>query len=108
MFELEKYKGTVSRHTCPACNSKRSFTRYVNENGEYLGECVGRCNRESKCGYHLTPKQFFTNNPKTNSTKPGIFVPNLNKDVTNGIRNFNNIKSKAKNEKQAFIKPNFM
>jgi len=35
----------------------------VDENGEFLNEVVGRCNHESSCGYHYTPKQFFADNP---------------------------------------------
>ena len=28
-----------------------------------MNEVVGRCNHESSCGYHYTPKQFFADNP---------------------------------------------
>jgi hypothetical protein len=63
MVQLEKYCGTKSRHTCPACNSRNCFVRYVDENGEYLSDDCGRCNRESKCGYHKKPKEYFADNP---------------------------------------------
>jgi hypothetical protein len=33
-----------------------------------LHESVGRCNHESSCGYHYTPKQFFADHP---DQKPG-------------------------------------
>jgi hypothetical protein len=66
---LEKYCGTKSRHTCPACNSKGVFVRYVGDGGEYLSTDVGRCDRESKCGYHYKPKQFFADNPSLKSAK---------------------------------------
>jgi transcription elongation factor Elf1 len=69
MVQLEKYRGTKSRHTCPACNSRNCFVRYVDENGEYLSDDCGRCNRESKCGYHYKPKQFFADNPSLKSAK---------------------------------------
>jgi hypothetical protein len=59
MIQLETYKGTNSRHTCPACNSKGVFVRYQDERGEYLSNDVGRCNRESKCGYHKKPREHF-------------------------------------------------
>jgi hypothetical protein len=59
-FSLEKYKGMNSLYTCPECNQKKTFTRYVdNETGEHLGEEVGKCSREAKCSHHYTPKQFF-------------------------------------------------
>ena len=32
-------------------------------NNQYLSERVGKCNRLDKCGYHYTPKQYFTDNP---------------------------------------------
>jgi Domain of unknown function (DUF6371) len=62
MFQLEKYRGRNSRYTCPSCRQHNQFSRYVNDNGEYLSEDVGRCNRESKCGYHLPPNLYFTRN----------------------------------------------
>ena len=62
-FTLEKYHGTNSRHTCPNCNTRREFSRYIDANGNHLAADVGKCNRESKCGYHFTPKQHFSLNP---------------------------------------------
>lgn len=60
MFTLERYSGKESRHTCPACGANKRFTRYVNtETGEYLAEDVGRCDRESNCGYHKKPSEHF-------------------------------------------------
>jgi len=35
----------------------------VDENGDWLDEAVGRCNHESRCGYHYTPRQFFEDHP---------------------------------------------
>ncbi len=64
-FQLEKYKGQRTRHTCPGCDKAKQFTRYINtETNQYLAEHVGKCNRESKCGYHYTPSQFFRDNPE--------------------------------------------
>lgn len=65
-YILEPYSGMKSRHTCPGCNNRdKSFSRYINiETGEYIADNVGRCNREQKCGYHFTPKQFFEANGK--------------------------------------------
>jgi hypothetical protein len=58
---------------CPSC-SRKELKRYVDlESGEYLPEHVGRCNRESKCGYHCTAKQYFQGlglpSPRVVSTK---------------------------------------
>lgn len=61
---LEKYKGKTTRHTCPECGMKESFTLYIDANtNKPINSKVGKCNRESKCGYHYTPKQYFQDNP---------------------------------------------
>ena len=61
---LEKYHGRVSRHTCPSCKQKQTFTYYIDANTEEaINPLVGRCNREIKCGYHYTPKEYFKDNP---------------------------------------------
>ena len=64
MYNLQKYKGITSRYTCPGCGRKRCFTLYVDEAGEPLHETVGRCDHESSCGYHYTPRQFFADHPE--------------------------------------------
>ncbi len=62
---LQPYKGKATRHTCPACGAKESFTLYISgETNELINSKVGKCNRESKCGYHYTPKQFYLDNPE--------------------------------------------
>lgn len=55
-YELEPYKNQSSRFTCPNCNKKKSFARYINNDGNHLGDDVGRCNSESSCGYHKKPE----------------------------------------------------
>lgn len=75
-IELQKYKGKATRHTCPACGKKHCFVLYIDTNTRQpIHYTVGRCNRESSCGYHYTPKQYFESNgqtrPKfTNYSKP--------------------------------------
>ena len=63
MYNLQKYKGIASRHSCPQCGRKRCFTLYVDENGTPLHETVGRCDHESSCGYHYTPKDYYHDHP---------------------------------------------
>lgn len=55
-YELEPYKSQSSRFTCPNCNKKRSFARYIDNDGNHLGGDTGRCNSESSCGYHKKPE----------------------------------------------------
>jgi hypothetical protein len=63
MLSLEKYRGSASRHTCPACGRAKRFTRYIDtDTGRYLADHVGRCDRESSCGYHVKPKDYFAEN----------------------------------------------
>jgi hypothetical protein len=51
-YSLEKGS---KKHHCPNCN-KKTFVFYIDTNtGDYLPEQYGRCDRESKCSYHLNP-----------------------------------------------------
>lgn len=71
-YELEKYRGPGSRHTCPACHAPRSFTLYVDTaTGDPLSAEVGRCDHENRCGYHYTPKQYFADHPEARPQFPG-------------------------------------
>jgi hypothetical protein len=98
---LEKYHGTKSRHTCPACNTRNCFVRYVGDGGEYLSSGVGRCNRETKCGYHYKPKQFFADNPSLKSAKTKKRgTPNYTFAVKNG--------SQVEYKRAAATKPDFI
>ena len=68
-FTLEKYHGTKSRHICPNCGRRREFSRYIDANGYYLADDVGKCNRESKCGFHRKPKDYFADNPHLSNSE---------------------------------------
>lgn len=62
-----KYKldNSSKKFICPNCN-KRRFVRYVEvETNQYLDESLGRCDRESSCGYFKKPERgnaFFKKN----------------------------------------------
>lgn len=62
-YHLQKYTGIASRYSCPECGRKRCFTLYIDETGTPLHETVGRCDHESSCGYHYTPKEYFHDHP---------------------------------------------
>ena len=68
MYSLQKYAGTSSRHTCPACGRPRCFTYYVDEDGTPLDPTVGKCDHTGSCNYHKTPAEFFREHPER---KPG-------------------------------------
>ena len=63
-FILEPYKGMSSRYHCPCCQHReKTFSLYIDtETGQHINSKVGRCNRETSCGYHYTPKQYFKEN----------------------------------------------
>jgi len=66
-FRLSLDKSS-KKFICPTCN-KRTFVRYKDyENGTYFEpDYVGRCDRENKCGYHYSTKEYYQKNP---SLKP--------------------------------------
>jgi len=91
-YILEPYKGMNTRYRCPTCQQRdKTFSLYIDtETGEHINPSVGRCNRESNCGYHYTPKQYFQDNnisfdtpqpkaykprPVTPQQKPVSFIP---------------------------------
>lgn len=89
-YILEPYKGMNTRYRCPSCQQRdKTFSLYIDtETGEHIQPTVGRCNRESNCGYHYTPKQYFQDNnisfdkpkaykprPVTPQQKPVSFIP---------------------------------
>jgi hypothetical protein len=80
-YILQPYKPNL-RYECPDCGKKKSFSRYIDtETAEQLNDKVGRCNRESGCGYHYSPKEYFIDNniPQDENTfkssKPRVIQP---------------------------------
>lgn len=63
-YSLQSYKGMATRHICPNCGDRHSFAYYVDGQDTPLHPSVGRCNHESSCGYHYTPKQYFHDHPE--------------------------------------------
>lgn len=69
-YTLEPYKGMHTRYTCPACRKQKQFTRYINtETGAYIADNVGACNRQNKCQYDYTPKQYFKDHEYLHNSK---------------------------------------
>ncbi len=60
---IRTLQSIASRHTCPGVSTKMFFPIY-RYGGPSPFEYVGRCDREQKCGYHLTPKTYFEQNPE--------------------------------------------
>jgi len=62
-YSLAKYHGKSNLLECPNCHQRQLVPYVDNETGEILDPTCGRCNRESKCAYHLTPSEYFQQNP---------------------------------------------
>ena len=78
-----------NKHICPNCG-KKTFVRYVDsETGSYLGDLVGKCDREDKCGYHYSPAMYFKDHPeavrKDLSSPVAVKRPRLPLPATNEI-----------------------
>lgn len=55
-YQFKKYRSPSDKETCPSCDHKRTFTRYVDTvTGELLPDEYGRCERVNNCGYELSP-----------------------------------------------------
>ena len=67
-FHLQKYTaGKNNKLRCPQCGKRRRFVKYVDKEGEIaFPDYVGKCDREVKCGYHYTPRDFFKDTPNMN------------------------------------------
>ena len=78
-YILEPYKGMSTRHVCPECRQKGKFARYIDtETNLQLGSSVGKCERSDRCGYHYTPKKYFSDNgivPDHNTDVAAVGVP---------------------------------
>jgi len=77
-YILEPYKGMNTRYRCPSCQQRdKTFSLYIDtETGEHIHPTVGRCNRESNCGHHYTPKQYFQdNNISFDTPQPKAYKP---------------------------------
>jgi len=58
-YELDK---SSKKFICTECRHKTLVRIKDNETGEYLSNHVGRCDRESNCGYYYTAKQYLQEN----------------------------------------------
>ncbi|EPR72564.1 hypothetical protein ADIWIN_2454 [Winogradskyella psychrotolerans RS-3] len=97
---MSNYKYSLDRTSkkfqCPNC-SKRTLVRYIdNISFNYLEPYIGRCDRESKCGYHQNPKG---NMPLVNISefptkiiRPSFHDDRVIKDFANNYENNNFVK----------------
>ena len=108
-FILEPYKSLKSRFICPNCQKReKTFSLYIDNNkGEHIATNVGRCNRETQCGYHYTPKQYFEDNNINFENKD--FVPHSRTFVIPKKKNTSYIDAEIfKQSLQGYKKNNFI
>lgn len=62
-YQLQKYDPENGKGICPDCGQK-TFVYYIDTENDnrIIHEIVGRCDRQEKCGYNYTPRQFFLDN----------------------------------------------
>jgi hypothetical protein len=60
------------------------------ETGRQIADTVGRCDRESSCGYHYTPKEYFADNPHLQNVPKMSFFKRISKP---GSTNKNGLQS---------------
>lgn len=103
-FKYSLYRGS-KKWKCPACGQKTAVVYKDNESGELLPDHVSRCDRESNCGYHYSPKQYFSENgeQKMNTVQavarvehieqPVSFIPDeyLERSINPNLYNKNNL-----------------
>lgn len=62
-FHLARWNERDKHLRCPGCQRGRGcFKEYMDENGnpvDSVEHTVGKCDHETTCGYHLTPKEWF-------------------------------------------------
>lgn len=83
-IRLEPYRGSKSRIDCPSCGSKKTFARFIDiTSGLHLGDQFGRCNREEKCGYNLSPTGEDFKDKTLMVSSNDIMEKFRDKDITN-------------------------
>lgn len=73
-WTLEPYNGR-NRFRCPGCDKSRTYTRFIDSQGNYAPYEFGKCDRQINCGYFRYPSQIFTNSkPIVRVEKPQEFI----------------------------------
>lgn len=73
------------KFVCPACE-KRSFVRMINQNGDYISNEFGRCDRSNSCGYSMYPKINVQEQPIDYSL-PKVNVSTIKNKVASTLPN---------------------
>lgn len=67
-YQLDESRPRV-KLSCPQCGRAKKLVRYIDTwNVMTFPSYVGRCDRQFKCGYHYTPRDYFHDNPLLRET----------------------------------------
>lgn len=61
-IRLQKWNERDKSLLCPQCGGRNCYKQYVYSDGTEVdpaNHLCGKCDHESRCGYHLTPKEYF-------------------------------------------------
>lgn len=102
---LQKYKGPVTKHTCPNCGTKKTFTLYLDgDTHQPIHPTVGICDRAIKCGYHYPPRMYFADNPGNKKESHLPYKPYNPPDIETPVGYIaNNYVTKSKSNESHFI-----
>jgi len=102
-YQLQKYAGMGSKHTCPSCNKKKHFVLYIDTyTNEVVNDNVGRCDGQIKCGYNYTPMEYFKENGRQIMNQ--FYPPNMTTSHISLIDNEILKKSLSEYQKNSFVK----
>lgn len=64
-IQLDGKSGSPNKKfDCYNCGRKKTFRKYYNYiTNEYISDTCGKCDRGNKCDYHLSPKEYYSQNP---------------------------------------------
>lgn len=70
----ERSELSIRNMRCPQCRQK-GYKPYIHPDGQIVAEECGRCDHESSCGYHVSPKEWFKEHPNNGEHYNPSYVP---------------------------------
>lgn len=70
----ERSQMGIRKMRCPECR-RVGYKPYIHPDGQMVAEECGRCDHESSCGYHMTPREWFRTHPSGSEHWNPSYVP---------------------------------
>lgn len=64
----------IRQMRCPSCR-QIGYKPYIHPDGQIVAEECGRCDHESSCGYHVTPREYYKDKPNNGEHYNPNYVP---------------------------------